>query len=201
MSQTAIIHEQQPKLDKPGAGLPFYEWFIAKYFLFPSLFRTTTKEQAIENFRKESDEILQLARGLSADELTERRLVPRLRGLEDSSRYWSVAMAIEHLSIVGGGTRNIIRNLSRGIIDMPPASTAAVKPHAEVDSEKVFEYFQAMTDIFVKTASAADFSKFPDAKFAHPWFGPLNAMQWLVFAAPHQSLHKRQIQEIIKRLH
>jgi hypothetical protein len=81
-----------PKLDKPGAGLPFIEWAVAKYIIFPQRFKNSSKEKALADFAEQSDKILKLARGLSSEQLIERRLIARLQGLEDSSRYWSVEM-------------------------------------------------------------------------------------------------------------
>lgn len=200
MSTTITDKTTEPKLDKPGAGLPFVEWFVAQFILVPILFMTTSKERAIQKFQSESQEIVRLAKELSAEQFTQRRLIKRLRGLEDSSRYWSVAMTVEHLVIVGGGTRRIVKNLAKGITEMPPSSTAAVKPHENLDAAKIIEDFQAMTDALVQTAKVTDFSKNPLAKFNHPWFGPMTATQWLVFAPMHQRLHRRQIEEIIKLL-
>jgi len=200
MNSTARVESQIPKLAKPGAGLPFHEWFVAKYVFLPKLFQSTTRQQAIELFKKESDEILRLAKGLSGKELVERRLIPRLQGLEDSSRFWSVAMTMEHLVIVGNGMHGLIEKLANGVTDIPAISTADVKPHTDVDSSKVFEDFQSMTDAWVKTASNSDLTKFPNSKYAHPWFGPLTAEQWILFSPQHHVIHRRQIKQIIKLL-
>jgi hypothetical protein len=200
--KTSTIDEKtsEPKLDKPGAGLPFFEWFVAKHLLVPILFITTSRQKAIQKFLSESEQIVRLAESLTSQQFAERRLIKRLRGLEDSSRYWSVAMTIEHLVIVGGGTRRIVKNLARGITEMPPSSTAAVKPHEDVDAARVIEDFKAMTDALAQTAKVTDFTKHPNAKFDHPWFGPMTAAQWLIFSPMHQRLHRQQIEEIIKLL-
>ena len=70
---------QEPKLAKPGAGLPIVEWLVAKYIIFPNRFRSTTIKQAIEQFEDESKKIIELISGLNDDQLTQRRLIPRLR--------------------------------------------------------------------------------------------------------------------------
>ena len=199
-TKTLVEKTSEPQLDKPGAGLPFFEWFVAQYLLVPILFLTTSKEKAIQKFQSESAEIIRLAESLTPQQFTERRLIKRLRGLEDSSRYWSVAMTIEHLVIVGGSTRKIVKNLAKDITEMPPSSTAAVKPHEDVDAAKVIEDFKAMTDALVQTAKITNFTKFPNAKFKHPWFGPMTATQWLIFSPMHQRLHRQQIEEIVKLL-
>lgn len=190
----------EPKLDKPGAGIPLFERLIAKYIIFPRRFRTTTPAQGIEQFERETQKIIQLSRSLSEDEMCERRLVPRLPGLEDSSRYWSVAMAIEHLVIVGVGTRNIVSSLSGQKTHLPQTKIENVKPHPDVDAATIIARFETMSSNFARTAREIDFSVNTGAKHVHPWFGPLDARQWLLFAAPHQRIHRKQIEEIIKRL-
>jgi len=103
MSSTSSATE--PELDKPGAGLPLIELAVAKYIMFPMLRSLASKEKAIDVFAEESEKIIALIAELKSDLLTERRLIPRLKGLEDSSRYWSVAMTIEHLVIVAAALR------------------------------------------------------------------------------------------------
>ncbi len=194
--------EKEPRLEKPGAGLPFLEWAIANYILFPIRFLTATPQSAIDEFANGSKQILKACNGLSKAELNERRLVPRLRGLEDSSRFWSVAMSMEHLIIVNGRMRNVIVSLSKGveIVRDKPASTADVKPSKDVNAATIYGDYENSSNDFIESVSGLNLNDFPQLKFAHPWFGELNAKQWLMFAAPHQEIHRKQIEEIIKRL-
>lgn len=190
----------EPTLAPPGAGLPLPELLIAKYLIFPIRFRTVSPAQAIEEFKGESEKILGLANTISEYSLSERRLVPRLRGLEDSSRYWSVAMAVEHLTIVGDGIREIVSALADGNSQLPESRIQDVKPSPSVDAMNVLARFHAMTERFVETTEAIDVRKDTSARHAHPWFGPLNWRQWLLFAAPHQRIHRMQIEKIILNL-
>lgn len=190
----------EPKLQAPGAGLPKLELLIAKHLIFPQRFRTTSDEKAVADFQEESDKILKLARQLTNQQLAERRLIPRLRGLEDSSRYWSVAMTMEHLTIVGNGTRGIILALSRNQTDLPKLGTADVKPSTELNVFDCVSKFEEFSNTFVRSVQKIDYDKYPNARHLHPWFGPLTARQWLVFAAPHQKIHRQQIESIIQRL-
>lgn len=191
----------EPKLAAPGAGIPLLELLIAKYIIFPRRFRSTSVEQALDDLRSERDKILALARKLTPEQLVERRLIPRLRGLEDSSRFWSVAMTIEHLVIVGENTRGLLLALGRGKTNLPVGGgTAAVKPSKDVDPQAIFARFEKMTDDLVRAGQSIDFQKIADARHPHPWFGPLSAKQWLLFIAPHEGLHRQQIEQIIQRL-
>lgn len=190
----------EPELAPPGAGLPFLEWAMAKYIIFPSLFRHTDKDRAIRAFQNESERIMEQVSALNVSQLSSRRLIPRLQGIEDSSRYWSVAMTVQHLVIVGERMRQIVLDLSQGGTRLAPSSTADLKPSPDVDAESVIRDFRGMTQRFVDDATAADIYAFPQARYPHPWFGPLNAHQWLAFIAPHQAIHRKQITEIIARL-
>ena len=139
---------QEPKLAKPGAGLPIVEWLVAKYIIFPNRFRSTTIKHAIEQFEDESKKIIELLSGLSDEQLAQRRLIPRLQGLEDSSRYWSIAMTIQHLNIVGEGMLGIIVSLSRGKNDLPFRGIADVKPSSDVDAQGEIANFKKLTENF-----------------------------------------------------
>lgn len=198
MNATAL--EIEPKLDKPGAGLPFFEWAYAKYILLPRLFKNTTKEKALDFFSKEGNKIIVLASNLSLEQLSQRRLIPRLAGLEDSSRYWSVAMTLDHLVIVGNGTRQLIAGLSSGKSGFKARGTADVKPNVNVDATTILSAFKEMSENFVKEINAVDVEAYPNHTHPHPWFGPQNARNWLAFASVHQRLHRQQIEAIIARL-
>lgn len=198
---TSTYSSTEPKLDKPGAGLPFVELAIAKYIMFPMLRNSTTPEKAKEVFSEETEKILALVANLKPESLTERRLVPRLQGLEDSSRFWSVAMAIEHLVIVGNGITQVILDLSKnGESKRPPRGTADVKPDPSVDATATLAKFQQMSERFLTETKSIDVNAFPSATFPHPWFGPLNAHGWLTLAGLHQRIHRKQIEKIVSLL-
>ncbi len=190
----------EPKLDKPGAGLPFIEWAVAKYIVFPRRFKNSSKEKALADFAEQSDKILKLARGLSSEQLIERRLIPRLQGLEDSSRYWSVAMTLDHLTIVGNLMSQAVIELSKGNNSLKVVGTAEVKPGAAADAARSLKDFEEMTERFLLEVGKANIDVRSKVTHPHPWFGPLNAYQWLVFAAPHENIHRQQIEAIVALL-
>ncbi len=189
-----------PTLGKPGNGLPFYEWAVAKYFIFPHRFKSVNNEQAIADFLEESEKILSLARPLSESQLSEKHLVKRLRGMEDNSRFWSVAMAVEHLIIADNAVRGVILALSNGKVDLPKSTIQDMKPNPLVEPAGLLDRFDQTSQKFASTASSAKIDAFPQATYEHPWFGPLNAHKWLCFAAPHQRVHRHQIKEICRLL-
>jgi hypothetical protein len=194
------IQTEEPRLAKPGAGLPFFEWAIAKYVLIPLRFRGATKESALKDFAAVSEAILALAAPLTEADLSKRRLIPRLQGLEDSSRYWSVAMTLQHLIIVNTRMKSVIAGLSKGVTPNRAGSTADVKPSNDVNPATIATEYEDASRQFVETISSINLASSPKVTYAHPWFGQLNATEWLLFAPLHQHVHKKQITEIIKRL-
>lgn len=121
-----------PELQAPGAGLPKIEWLMAR-LRFGWARRRTTREQFGALFESERDKILELAR--SCDEKTGCRpvLIDRFRGMEDSSRYWSVFMTLDHLRIVNLAAAGVIRALGKGQVPDRKASTADVKPDPDAN--------------------------------------------------------------------
>lgn len=190
----------EPKLEKPGAGLPFFEWAFAKYILFPRRFKSVTTEAALSQFAVETKAIQALIAPLAEADLSKRRLIPRLPGLEDSSRYWSTAMTLQHLVIVLSGMKDMMVGLTKGIAPKRATSTADVKPSTDVNAATIAADFENVSRVFMETVAGIDLGSSPNTKYPHPWFGPLNAKQWLVIAASHQQLHRKQVSEIAKRL-
>lgn len=190
----------EPKLDRPGAGLPPLEWAVAKFIIFPIRFATTDQEKAINEFVIESKMILGLVNKMDKARINERCLIPRLTGLEDSSRFWSVAMTLEHLVIVGEGMRKLVVDLSAGKTDAVQRGTADVKPSSSANGETAIKSFEEMRARLVADCTNAAVNSFPSATHPHPWFGPLNAMQWLAFGAPHLAIHRKQIEKILDGL-
>ena len=182
------------QLAPPGAGLPTVERFVANMMLHWQASRVT-RAQAVDAFAGERDVILQLVRATSTERLAMPTLIRRLRGLEDSSRNWSVFMALDHLCIVNRQLAGVISTLAAGSLPPGVASTAAVKPRAEVD-ESVIQAFETTCAEFEDSVAAQTDLK-TKQRFAHPWFGPLDAAKWHFMAGFHMRLHRRQIQTIL----
>jgi hypothetical protein len=201
IEQKSFTHKiQEPILEPPGAGLPFWEWFIAKYVILPQKLRNTSKRQAIEMFKSEGQKIIALADRLNEDQLSKRILVPRLTGLEDSSRFWSVAMTLEHLIIVNERIQIAIEHLSANDNALPTIGTADVKPDINVDAKTVIARFETMFQSLENSVQSRTLSQYRDCKYPHPWFGPLNAEEWLVTVGLHCYIHRVQINHIVKSI-
>jgi len=196
-------HQFQSPLGKPGAGLPLFERLVARYFFLPVKARQTTWEQSNRMFERETEKILKLTESLSVDELKVQVLIPRIHGIEDNSRNWSPAMVLEHLMIVATGMAEVIVQLSCGKVPDKRVDIAAVKPKGEfsaVELSAIREQFSNRMAA-VKQSLAQDVRNHNSrSRLRHPWFGSLTAREWNWLLGAHQRIHRKQIEEIQKRL-
>ncbi len=187
----------EPVLDKPGAGVPKIEQFVGKWVLRLGC-RLHGRRGADRKFEAERAGIRGLYEPLPAQTSARRVLISRLRGLEDSSRYWSVWMCLDHLRIVNGQIARVIGSLVSGVSPEGQASTAAVKPSASVDAG-VVELYEKSCDQVLRAASKPPTLR-TGARYSHPWFGPLDAAEWHAMAGMHMAIHGAQIVAILRRL-
>jgi hypothetical protein len=184
----------EPQLAPPGAGLPKAELFIGR-LMFALQRRTGNRESFNARFERERATIRRLLQGLDADAAARRVLIKRAVGMEDSSRYWSVWMTLDHLRIIHGGMNRIIGTLVKGVKPPGTASTASVKPSPQATGAVVAEYEKSCDDLLATIAAAGDLRTL--VRHAHPWFGPLDAAGWHALAASHLGIHRVQIERIV----
>lgn len=189
--------QTEPILAAPGAGLPKVELFVAR-LLFAWQQRTGNRRSFDARFRKERERIRALVRACDAESGARRVLIRRPPGLEDSSRYWSVWMTLDHLRIVNGEIVRVIGALTKGQLPAGQASTAAVKPSPEVTAAVDAAYEESCDALLAVVAAAAELKT--AVRFAHPWFGPLDAAGWHALAAGHMGIHRVQIERILPDL-
>lgn len=194
--KTAAVPEIPP-LAAPGAGLPWPELQIAK-LLFRTQLWGSGRKSATALIAAECGQILRLSSACDDESGARRVLIKRLPGMEDSSRYWSVFMVLEHLRVVNEFIAETIATLGRGEEPQRVASTAAVKPDPSVDGT-VGGLFERSCGDIVRAAQ-----EIPDlhtrVRHAHPWFGPLDAGAWHFLAGFHMRLHRAQIRAILRGL-
>ncbi len=136
---------------------------------------------------------------------------------------WSISDIVEHVSIVNGGMFRICSKLlskaeadgkmSDGQIDLssfmektagaaemkleapemvrPKGGQALDASLAALDEGE--KSFQTLVPAFDKYDGNA-------AKFPHPYFGDLSAIEWLVLAGGHEARHLRQIRRILEKI-
>ena len=85
--------------------------------------------------------------------------------------------------------------LTKGVVPDTTASTADVKPDVESDRSTVAA-FEKECGRFQRLLEKTPQLKTP-VRYAHPWFGPLDASGWHALAAFHMRLHRRQIELIL----
>ncbi len=178
-----------PHLAAPGAGLPKIELFFARLMVRWKA-RTTDRQAAAATFVKERDAILHLVANAPTEKLMTQVLIKRLPGLEDSSRYWSVFMTVDHLRIVNNEIAGIISSLGEGQSPGRAASTAAVKPGNNVDVSVISAFDEGCRDLINTVAKQDDLAT--ELRHTHPWFGPMDAGDWHFMAGFHMGLHRQQ---------
>ncbi len=183
------------KLAPPGAGLPRIERLVAS--LGFGLLRAAFSRHRTEAWlRAETARVLEIARGLTPQQATRPVLVPRLFGLEDSSRNWSPGMVVEHLVIVDNGIAGVIdalcddRNFEREV------RIAEVKPAPGAGTEQWPRLEQALDGYLERVSAIRDLHT--TRRHAHPWFGPLDAHGWHTLAALHTMIHRRQLEAVVR---
>jgi uncharacterized damage-inducible protein DinB len=177
--------------------LPAPELWIARA-LFALKRLLGSREAFTERFLQERRTIRALLASCDPVRRGERVLIPRLRGLEDSSRFWSVWMTLEHLRITNSVFATVITSLAHGRVPSKQASTAHVKPRSDV-TEEVEAAFEASCEAMVSAVAAMPNLK-TAARYAHPWFGPLDAAGWHALSAAHLGIHRQQLAKIIAAL-
>lgn len=187
----------EPKLAAPGAGLPWPERLIASLMVKRGI-RRTSRQEVSALLSRECQLILDLVNPLPAATTSRRVLIKRLRGLEDSSRYWSVFMTLDHLRIVNSGIAEAITLFGQGKVPEREASTATVKPVTDMDESVVEQFANSCEAIEQAARSLPDLRT--KVRYAHPWFGELEAAGWYFMSAFHLHLHRKQIEAILKKL-
>jgi hypothetical protein len=180
-------------LERPGAGLPFFEiaWlkpgFKAKCFFM-------SRAAASEIFRSETEKILRLVRTTPIKKAGTPVLIKRVTGIEDSSRNWSFHMVLDHLRIVDDGIARLVEALTRGEVPGHVIRIKDVKPNPDAGPETIERFELAVEKYEATLKRLGQLGR--SARHAHPWFGPLTAHEWHCLAGIHHGVHRLQIQRI-----
>ncbi len=194
----------QATLGKPGDGIPLPARWVLKHFVKPFVVRKTDWERCSLHFEKNHQRIKQEILATPVPLWTQRVLVDPIRGLEDSSRYWSIAMTARHLVRVGEGVEAILTGLAQGIESLPKADTAAVKPESQYNhAESVTRYFEfgdSLVPRIQKKLEAPSMNLQSQRTHPHPWFGEMKVKDWYWLLGTHGQIHLTQIRAIRKGL-
>ena len=190
-------NSSEPKLAPPGAGLPAYELRTARV-LFALQRKRGNRATFNAAFGRERRRIASLVESCPPELAGVRVLIARPRGLEDSSRFWSVWMTLDHLRIVHEAMAGVVRSLGQGIMPPGEASTAAVKPSPNASSAVLPLYEKSCDDLLAAVASVPSLET--PLRYPHLWFGPLDAAGWHALAAGHLRIHRVQLERILLAL-
>ncbi len=183
-----------PKLAPPGAGLPTLErWFSSA--LLKGLSTFLSKDALTRWLRRETESALALAASLPESLASQPVLLPRVTGLEDSSRCWSANMVLQHLVIVDTGIRELAEALSDDTSFGRELRIAEVKPEPGAGFEQHALLRTAVGDYTRLIDKLGDLRT--TLRHAHPWFGQLDLRSWHALAAMHTMAHRRQMQAIV----
>jgi len=194
-------HDETAELSRPGAGLPKFERIAlgTSFRLFSTL---ATDRYALKRFRRESRELLRLAEGDESYDEFQALVIPRVMGIEHSSRNWSVMMVLEHLCMTTTDMLKIVKALHAGVVPRGEIDIADYKPADDVGFEVLDRFRQVEMDygLEIEAMLESTGSLACAKKYHHPWFGKLNAHQWHCLAGLHHQIHRRQMQKIIAML-
>jgi hypothetical protein len=180
-----------PKLAPPGAGLPWFEALVVRWLGRRMLRSRLDWESAQAAIACVSSRLAKQAMAMDDATLARRVLIKRLRGLEDSSRYWSPEMVLEHLVITGEMFTDYVVALSNGRPVGDQRGIADIKPRGELGRAVVVQFVAVHEAIPTRLAKEAGPLR-EGPGHLHPWFGVLTAADWLSLTAVHLGLHEKQ---------
>jgi hypothetical protein len=188
--------EIQASLAPPGAGIPLLNRWLGRLLLKPLVLRRTPWEVSEKRFQSVHEKFKRELATFQQQALTERVLVPPMRGLEDSSRYWSAAMCARHLTIVGKNMEEVLSKLTHEEGISRVADTAAVKPELSKNDPSAIQEYVDFGDSLIQRIQASVGNRDSRATFAHPWFGPMTAKEWMALLSMHTRVHLEQVRAI-----
>lgn len=184
-------------LAAPGAGIPWLERNLIGAGIKLAA-QVASKDRLTALFRAEAQRAIDTARLLSEANGRRRVLVPRVLGIEDNSRNWSVYMVLEHLVIVNSAIAATLPRLYAGRGVSTEVRADEVNPVTEAGPEQMDDLAKLVeryTDMVEKLGNLRAGIAHP-----HPWYGPLSAAQWHALAVVHNSVHRRHIEHIVKMI-
>ena len=176
------------------AGLPPFEKFYLNALLkFGSAFRSD--KAILADFQQSAADICQIMDEQDLGVLSQEILVPRLQGIEHSSRNWSALMVLDHLAQVNRIITETIRSLRNNSQPFQVIRLEDFKPHPDVGAEAIDDFRDSAQRYWSFVTSHQPLRT--SLTFAHPWFGRLDGHGWHCLAAAHQRIHRRQIFKIL----
>ncbi len=178
--------------------IPPFEMNSARFWI-KSIGMVRSASSLLDSFQQESAILEHIYEDSESYDVFDPYPIPRIWGLPESSRQWSVAMVLRHVCLVQADLIDLIEILSqetspRGMFDWDgycPEESVGTEVHSQfVQVNRLYcNQVQSLLDRAGPMQS--------EARFRHPWFGHLNARQWHAFALFHVWVHRRQAQKIV----
>jgi hypothetical protein len=128
--------------------------------------------------------------------------VPALPGVDEDMREWSLAMILEHNTLVNRSITEITRCLAQNEVPSGPVGDPNPKtdfnPSPDADAGQMESFKKSVLDHFHTVAQLPSLRGTPTKE--HPVFGPLDAHGWHAMFRLHLQLHLRQAQALQKAL-
>lgn len=189
-----------PSLRLAQARLPWYQQVVMRTYIGPFVAAAADPADSRVNFESANQRILELIDDLPPQHYSTPVLVPPQAALEDDSRYWSVAMTLEHLIMVGDTVKIFVTALARGESPQIYLEMAAVKPRNKVSPAQSLADFRLFAATCMDELEPLIKNANTTATHPHPWFGAFNSHQWYWLLAAHSNIHLKQIKGILKGL-
>jgi hypothetical protein len=185
------VSAPSPQLAPPGAGLPWFESVMVRWFGRRMFLSHLDWESAQAAITRVSSRLAREAMDMDDATLARRVLIKRLRGLEDSSRSWSPEMVLEHLVITGEMFTDFVVTISNGRPVADQRGIADIKPRGGLGRAVITRFVEVHEAIPTRLAKEAGPLR-EGPGHVHPWFGKLTAADWLSLIAVHLGLHEKQ---------
>lgn len=190
----------QVQLQAPGAGLPWIQRVFLKTYLGPFKSRFSDWEENEQRFVSNCQRIQNLLLDVPPNQLEIKTLIQPMGGLEDSSRNWSIAETLEHITLVSWGMYEIIQKLSHSDNQLRVVKIEEVKPKGQISGPETVKNFTQMQNQLLPILYQNMGDRRSKASHHHPWFGPFTAHQWFWILGIHVGIHSKQIHLIKKGL-
>lgn len=194
MNWTSYGVRPMPESEPARSGLPLFEQFYLNLF-FKIDCSIRSDKSALAEFEASSRDILQVVDSNDLGVLSQEILLPRLQGLQDSSRNWSVLMVLDHLATVNKAIMDTIRSLRSGSHPFEEIALANFQPDENAGADAI-EKFRETNRRYWSFAKSHQPLR-TGLTHLHPWFGELDGHAWHCLAAAHQKIHRRQIYKIL----
>ncbi len=190
----------KPITQAAGAGLPWFEHWVIRFWVFPRLVKKLKGQGTRALWSREFELICAALESVPKNQWERKVLIPRVRGLEDSSRFWSLVQTLEHVDQVSRMMVAACRELLAGRIPGQLVSTADVKPKGSWALHEAWQNWQQLNADL--SSSLLELCEQPESqcRYTHPWFGPLSSTQWLVLVSVHLRIHRIQVQQIARTI-